>query len=422
MTAEQDKALARTGSVEQRRRLARRKDLQPELLYFLAGDANVEVRQEVAGNDATPWQADAILVLDQDVDVRSGLGPKLARLLPGLSDTARASVRDRVLKMIEQLARDEAEKVRAALSESIKRLDCVPADIVKILATDMALLVAEPVLRFSPMLGEADLLEIIAGRHARGALGAIASRDPVTAAVADAIAYSSDSAAIATLLANPLAQVREETLDALVERAPGQAEWHGPLVDRPVMPQRLLSRLAAFVAETFIAKLQQRKDLDPKTRVAIAKALGDRNAPVECAAPVPKAEPEEKIELVEDRVRRLRAEGKLDEEAVFEALDKGDRPFVRAAVAALAHTEPETFDRVVSGRSAKGMVALAWRARLGPRLAYQLQLRMGGLSPRQALAPRNGEWPLTADEMVWHLEFFGIADSQLRPVSPGRDR
>jgi hypothetical protein len=95
---------------------------------------------------------------------------------------------------------------------------------------------------------------------------------------------------------------------------------------------------------------------------------------------------------------------------------------VRAAVAALAHTEPETFDRVVSGRSAKGMVALAWRARLGPRLAYQLQLRMGGLSPRQALAPRNGDWPLTADEMVWHLEFFGIADAQLRPVSPGRDR
>ena len=75
-----------------------------------------------------------------------------------------------------------------------------------------------------------------------------------------------------------------------------------------------------------------------------------------------------------------------------------------------------------ASRSAKGMVALAWRARLGPRLAYQLQLRMGGLSPRQALAPRNGEWPLTADEMVWHLEFFGIADSQLRPVSPGRDR
>ena len=422
MSVERDKALARTGSVEQRRGLARRKDLTPELLYFLAGDANAEVRQEVAGNDATPWQADAILVLDQDVDVRSGLGPKLARLLPGLSDAARASVRDRVLKMVEQLARDEAEKVRAVLSEAIKRLDCVPADIVKILATDMALLVAEPVLRFSPMLGEADLLEIIAGRHARGALGAIASRDPVTAAVADAIAYSNDTAAVATLLANPLAQVREETLDALVERAPGQVEWHPPLVDRPVMPQRLLSRLAACVAEALVARLQQRKDLDPQTRVAIANALGARTAEDEGSAREAEAKPEKKIELVEDKVRRLRAEGSLDEDAVFEALDKGDRPFVRAAVAALAHTEPETFDRVISGRSAKGMVALAWRARLGPRLAYQLQLRMGGLSPRQALAPRNGEWPLTPDEMIWHLEFFGITDAQLRPVSQGRDR
>ena len=131
MSADQDRTIARTGSVEQRRKLARRKDLQPELLYFLAEDANAEVRQEVAGNESTPWQADALLVVDKDVDVRSGLGPKLARLLPGLSDAARASVRDRVLKMIQQLepagvgARDHREMLLLQVHDSMPFHDVV---------------------------------------------------------------------------------------------------------------------------------------------------------------------------------------------------------------------------------------------------------------------------------------------------------
>jgi hypothetical protein len=102
---------------------------------------------------------------------------------------------------------------------------------------------------------------------------------------------------------------------------------------------------------------------------------------------------------------------------VAEGLDKGDRPFVRGAIAALAGIEPEIVDKIVSGRSAKGIVALAWRAKLSPRLAHQLQLRLAGLSPRQALGPRNGEWPMTSDEMVWHLEFFGACDAQFKPLA-----
>jgi hypothetical protein len=124
----------------------------------------------------------------------------------------------------------------------------------------------------------------------------------------------------------------------------------------------------------------------------------------------------DETELTDERIKRLRRQGKLDENVVAEGLDKGDRPFVRGAIAALAGIEPEIVDKIISGRSAKGIVALAWRAKLSPRLAHQLQLRLAGLSPRQALGPRNGEWPMTSDEMVWHLEFFGACDAQLKPL------
>jgi uncharacterized protein (DUF2336 family) len=413
MISEADKLAACSADVGDRLRIARRSNIQPELLYFLADDPSPDVRREVANNPSTPWRADAILVDDKDESVRRDLSAKLANLLPGLSQAAREKVRGRVIELIEILVRDEAERVRAALSEAIKTMDCVPQSVVKVLAADTVIVVSEPVLRFSPLLHERDLLEIITGRHANGALSAIAARQGLTQNVSDAIARADDSAAVATLLSNPTAQIREETLDAIVDRAPTNPNWHGPLVDRQSLPQRLLRRLATFIQEIFLSKLAGRSDLDDRTRAAIAQVVSDRGGVQEAEEP---AHIGDENELTDERIKRLRRQGKLDENVVAEGLDKGDRPFVRGAIAALAGIEPEIVDKIVSGRSAKGIVALAWRAKLSPRLAHQLQLRLAGLSPRQALGPRNGEWPMTSDEMVWHLEFFGACDAQLKPL------
>ena len=54
------------------------------------------------------------------------------------------------------------------------------------------------------------------------------------------------------LLANPSAQVREETLDLIVQRAPGRPRWHAPLVERPTLPARLAAKIAAFVADALL--------------------------------------------------------------------------------------------------------------------------------------------------------------------------
>jgi len=67
-----------------RLQLAQAADTRPEILYFLAGDEAVEVRQAVAANPATPMQADEILMEDADDDVRGDLALKIARLLPDM--------------------------------------------------------------------------------------------------------------------------------------------------------------------------------------------------------------------------------------------------------------------------------------------------------------------------------------------------
>lgn len=410
---EEAKRLARDSNLKVRRELAGRTDLQPEILYYLAEDQAAEVRRAIAANEATPHQADQLLLRDKDEQVRAELAQKVARLLPGLPEDAQNQARQRVIDMLEVLARDEAVRVRQAISEAVKGMADISPEIVRRLAHDAELAVASPVLRFSALLTDEDLLDIIAGAPPSGALSAIAGRARVGAGVSDAIVAADDEPAIAALLANPSAQIREETLDLIVDRAPQRKSWHEPLVRRPALPARAATRIARFVAESLLDVLKSRKDLPASARAQIAVEVSKRltdaaKATAAAAEPAKGAGEDDTGETVEDKVRRLKKEGKLDEDAVSDAVDAGQRAFVRAALAVLAGVPISAVDKILSSRSAKGVVALAWKAGLSVRLAVQLQTRIGGISPRQALHPRGGkEYPMTTEEMTWQIEFFG---------------
>ncbi|MBI3453620.1 MAG: DUF2336 domain-containing protein [Rhodospirillales bacterium] len=400
---EDAKRRARDSDIERRRQLAAQSDLRPEILYFLAEDESPDVRRSVAANTATPYKADLLLVRDPDADVRADLAGKVARLLPGLPPDAQDGVRKRVMEIIEILARDEATRVRGMIAEALKDVVSAPPDIIRQLARDLELVVARPVLRFSPLLTDDDLLDIIAGRHALGALPVIAGRQGLAEPVADAIVATEDTAAVSALLANPSAQIREETLDLIADRAPGRVEWHAPLVDRPSLPSRIARRIAAFIAESLLRRLERRPDLDAETSAALAKEVRRRLDADEDESGGPAAE------SPAAKAQRLQAEGRLDEEVLSEALASGEVGFVKASLGLLSGLTGEIVDKILSARSAKGVTALAWKAGLSMHVATQIQMRLGGISPRQALKSRAGtqDYPLPPEEMTWHLEFFG---------------
>jgi uncharacterized protein (DUF2336 family) len=399
---ERDKRLAADPDVQVRREIARSAAVRPEILYFLATDDAAAVRREIAANAHTPYQADLLLVRDPDEAVRADLARKVAALLPGLSADEQSLARERVIELVTALARDTAVRVRQVVAETLKDVADAPAHVIRQLAEDIEIVVAEPVLRWSPLLTDDDLLEIIGGRPIPAAVAAIAQRAGVGGAVADAIVAADDERAVAALLANPSAQIREETLDTIVDRAPARTSWHPALVSRPVLPGRLVKRIASFVAATLLRKLEQRTDLDPATRQAVSEEVGRRlnEEP---------SEPDKKPgETADEIVARMKVEGKLDEDAVFEAMGDGRRAIVKAALTALSGIGEAAVDKIMSSHSAKGIVALVWKAGLSPRLASQLQMRMGGIPPRQVLSARGGEgWPLSPEDMTWHLEFFG---------------
>lgn len=394
MEYEEAKRLAAAGNERERRDMAGRADVRPEILYFLAEDKSSDVRRAIAGNMATPRQADLVLARDADESVRELLAKKIARLAPDLPLETRAQIRDLTVDVLETLARDQAVKIRRIVAEALKDLTNAPQHIIQELARDLEIRVAGPVLQYSPILTDEDLLEIISSGPIRGALTAIAKRRHIgdrlsDAIVAAAIEAPDETDAITGLLNNHNTQIREETLDLILEKAPAVETWHEPLVSRPLLPMNAIKRLADFVSSSLFDLLQARPDLDKATAKAVAKQVKKRLA----------AEAKQK--------QNDTPPPPGDTEAMSAAIAGGKQDQVIEALARDSTLNAVIVKKIMNSMSAKAVTALAWKAKLTMRQALQLQLKIAGIAPHQVLNPRDGtDYPLTEREMEWQLELF----------------
>jgi uncharacterized protein (DUF2336 family) len=395
-----------------RRAVANSRGAHPEMLFFLAGDATPEVRAAVAANEATPRQADRRLVADNDERVRCALAAKIARLAPGITPHETDQLRRLTYECLEALAQDQADRVRAIVAETIKEMPTASPDLVGQLARDTVIEVAGPVLRFSPVLSDDDLMAIIAECGWGPKLRFIAHRAGLSGPVSDAIAGTTDQEAIRTLLSNGSAQIREETLDALIERSREIAAWHPPLARRPKLSAASLCKLAQFVASEVLAVMQARSDLDDASADVLAEAVKERLAREATTAEQGRdgGRPVDDGNLRRaalDEARRLKRSGSLTPERIVEATEN-DRLLAAACLAVAADVPLDSVERALAGRSAKAVVALAWKAQLTARDAERLQLKLAMIPPQAILRCRGGtDWPLSASSMTWHLEFLG---------------
>jgi len=390
----ESKHLAQHKDAAVRAKLAAREDIRPELLCFLAGDVSPEVRQAIAVNARTPAQAGPILAQDKDEAVRRQLAEKVARLTPELSRDQRNKAYGYLVETLDHLARDQVPRVRQILAEALKEEANAPAAVIQRLARDEDTDVAVPVLELSPLLTDLDLLEIIDGGCASGKLRAISRRQGVGEQVSDAIVATADRAAITELLDNKSAQIREETLDHLIDEAVGVPEWHRPLVRRPCLSSGAALKLATFVAASLLTELQARSDLDRETARRVAQTVHRRLHDIQDPGGANGDPASDAVCESED-------------DALMRALASGDFAMVRGSLALRAGMPEKTIDKIIKSASPKAITTIAWKAGLSMRFATQLQLRMAGIAPQQAINAAGGSgYPLSDEEMDWQLEFF----------------
>ena len=386
-------------------RLSAGQNTEPDVLRELAADPSVTVRAALAMNPAAPSAADNVLATDRDERVRLLLAQKLAALLPDLSRTSYALLYQQTWKTLTVLVEDEVTRIRAVIADAVKDLPDAPRELVLRLARDTEFPVYEPVIRLSPLLTTDDLIELITDAPASGTMAVVANRTGLASAAADAIAASANAVAIRVLLANPTAQIREATLDALVARSVEHPEWHEPFVRRRSLSEHTARALAEIVAANLLEILAARADL-PKAFTNELRARIQSHV----ASRYDRKPPQNDMSMEEalGQARALAQSGYLSETTLVEAARQGEAHYATALLAVAAGASVSVVDRAAQLRSAKGMVSLVWKAGFTMRVAIAMQYLLARLPPSDVLMPGpGGSFPLAVEEMRWQLDFLG---------------
>ncbi len=405
MTYDETKKLLEIGTVDQKVELASREDVTPEALYYLSQDTSPEVRRLIAANPLTPVHADENLVSDDDDDVRQELARKIGRIVPNLKEDENKALSDKALMVLEELAQDQMPKVRAIIADAIKSSETVPKRVIDMLARDIEDIVCGPILEYSPLLNDDDLREIIAAGASSFALTRIANRVEVSEAVSQDIVTTLDIPAVAALLTNESALIREDTLDQIIDQATNVDDLHKPLALRPQLSIRAMKRISGFVASALVHAMMEKANLPEDQAEEILEEVRSRLATEDSGVAAD-------LKL-EERAKDFFKRGMLGDEFIVEMIGEGHREILIYCLALMANLSIDVVRKIVMSKSGRAVTALAWKADLTMRTAYVMQTKFALVPNAQLLSAKNGtDYPIDENELDWHLSYFIDQDEE----------
>lgn len=186
---------------------------------------------------------------------REQLFRNMAQLFSYVSDRCddeQVAQYDEVLCQLAELVEVEA---RAHVAKLLAPLERAPGTVVVKLAND-DIEVAKPLLEFSNVLSDDDLIDIIA-RQSEEHRVAIAGRSTVPERVGEAIVEHGERSSVVRLMRNSNAELDKATLEKLVERAVRDVELAADLRNRPEIDWKTLRGEIDNVASKVLENLGQ---------------------------------------------------------------------------------------------------------------------------------------------------------------------
>jgi uncharacterized protein (DUF2336 family) len=254
---------------------------------------------------------------------------------------------------------DPSPLVRQAMAEVFASSQKAPPVVVRALAADQ-FEVAQPLLERSPLIGDDDLVDLVAAGRPSTQL-AIARRVLLSTAVAAAIAEVATPEACLALLENGDADITLASVDRIIGRFGHLAPIRENLLARDDLPMTMRQALLSQLSRTLAGFVAERQWLGPRhaeyaTREACEKAT------VALAADTP-------YEEIGDLVQHLRQSGQLTAGMILRALLSGNVVLFEEALAELSDMPLDRVGSHVHDRSLAGFRALYRKAEL-PELAY----------------------------------------------------
>jgi len=273
-----------------------------------------------------------------------------AWLISDLTEDDRAAAEGALLMLLD----DASPLVRQAMAETFCRNENAPPAIIAALAADQSS-VATPVVEHSPLLSDADLVDIVDTGDC-DIQCAVARRADLPASVCAAIAEVGAAAAALELIENRNAALTSAALDRIVERHGHLAAIRESLLGQDNLPvaarltlvEKLSSMLAQFVTgrEWLSGERAVRVTHEALERSTVSVAANSRG------------------EEMTGLVRHLRATGQLNAGLILRALLSGNQELFEKALVELSGLSAKRVTALLSDRGSASLHALLTKAGL----------------------------------------------------------
>jgi uncharacterized protein (DUF2336 family) len=273
-----------------------------------------------------------------------------AWLISDLSEDDRAAAEGALLMMLD----DASPLVRQAMAEVFARSAEAPAAIVQALSLDQPS-VAISILEHSPLLIDADLVDIVATGNCETQC-AIARRARLPASVCAAIAEVGSAAASLELIENPYAELAPFSWDRIVERHGHLAAIREAILMLEDLPAATRAALVAKLSETLAHFVVARNWLSADRAGRVASEARDRST-MNIAA-------RSRGDEMRGLVRHLRETSQLTAGLILRALLSGNRELFEAALAELSDLPQTRVAALLHERGGASLAALLRRAGL----------------------------------------------------------
>jgi uncharacterized protein (DUF2336 family) len=301
-----------------------------------------------------------------------------------------------------------AEKIeKTALAELGKRLapvDAAPIKVIKRLARDDEINVAAPVLTGSKRLTTDDLVEI-AQTKSQAHLLAISERATLEPKLTDVLIVRGDPKVVSTLAKNAGANFSEAGFGRLVERAGGDDSLGAVVGLRKDLPRNLLQELLRRASDVVLKKIlslvppERREDIE-RVVTGVGKSISKSI--------------EHDYSQAETKVAALASAGKLNENALFEFVQKRERDELVVALARLSSTSIKTIAHLLQGHRNDAILFPCKAAGLNwPTVEFVLHDRLAGQPAINEIIDlaRRDYAKLTAATAQRTLRFMSVHDA-----------
>jgi uncharacterized protein (DUF2336 family) len=285
-----------------------------------------------------------------------------------------------------RLAAEIEMSARALLAARLAPLPNAPPGIIRALAFDDAIEVAQPVLTTSERLDEQSLVEN-AKQKSQEHLLAISRRRALSERITDVLVARGDRQVVLSVADNRGAKLSHSGFGILVRRAEGDDRLAASVGTRPEIPPHLFAKLLEKASAQVRAKLEAER---PDAKRQIRRVVSEVAARIDpetysgtARATVPHA-----------IVQTLHRTGQLDETKLREFAREGRRAEATAALALMCRLPLSFLERTMDRQRSETLLVLARAIGLSwPTVKALLGLRAGGRGP----AP---------DEIAQHLASF----------------